>query len=457
MICSCCGYEITEKQHQIEGGTKYVCDRCWNNPDLFFPEKLQRDERLRLLSEIAKEVRNQPEVSCVQAIRLYQKGIEMYIGKMKAKEILRLFEIDKFEEEELTGYQREAYKERTSELVEYLDGCPVAVMPGLLVSLRESRFVSKEGDIGILEIPNRRGSLWIIDGQHRLGGFGRIRDKFLFERKSNVSPSFYLSLMNYELPVVFIDVRKATEKVSSGKKRKKLDIKPEDLERAVFFIVNKTQKGINPSLKDALLYRIKMGGIEGIPALEKESWRIHAAFIGIMLNRDIESPLKDRINISGKREQGKPIRLNSFVSSLEKLFRDKDFSDLNDEERLRFIKIYWTALREMLPEAFNLKTSKEYMVLKALGLHSLHWIAYDVLKKCIKRGLRYDEEETLKKILNPLESFDWTTQTSPLSTLGGMKGVNEAHRLLLKALNYDTEEKSSSTQRLEQFLASIQK
>jgi len=43
-------------------------------------------------------------------------------------------------------------------------------------------------------------------------------------------------------------------------------------------------------------------------------------------------------------------------------------------------------------------------------------------------------------MLEPLKYFDWTTKTSPLATLGGMKGVNEAHRILSETLNYFLEE-----------------
>jgi len=461
MICSCCGYKILEKPHIIDGGKKYVCDRCWNNPDLFFPEKLKSDSHLELLSKMADETRKQPNITYIQAIRLIQKGIEMYVGKMKARDILRLCAIDKFEEKELSGYQREVYKERTSELVEYLDECPIAVMPGLFVSLREAKFVSQQEDVGILEIPNKAGSLWIIDGQHRVGGFEKIRDKFVFERNPTITPDLYSSLMNYELPIVFINSGKAAKKISSIEKGKTRDIGPEDLERTMFFIVNKTQKGINPSLKDALLYRIKMGGIEGIPILRKESWRIHAAFIGIMLNKDIGSPLKNLINISGKRRQGKPIQLNSFVSSLEKLFRDEKFSSLNDDDQLKFIKTYWRILSEILPEAFDHGSSKEYMVLKALGLHSLNWLANDLWKGCIEWDSLDDYEDVLTKILDPLKMFDWTTKTSPLSALGGMKGVSEAHRQLLEALDLNTTGRLASSihrprnRRVEEFPRSL--
>lgn len=442
MICSCCGYEIKEKPHLLRNG-KHVCDRCWNSPGLFFPEKLKHDERLELLATMADERRHRSDSIHVKVIKLTQKEIDMYIGKMSSKDLLELCDINRFREEELEGYQREKYKERTSELMEYLIKCPLPVMPGIFVSLREAKFNPLNGDFGILEIPRKRSSMWIIDGQHRVGGFEEIRGHFVFgQNPTHVNPETFLELMNYELPVVFVDSNAAARKAAKLQEPKfESSITAEDVERAVFFIVNKTQKGISPSLKDALLYRIKLGGIDGIPALKKESWRIHAAFIGIMLNRDRDSPLANRINISGERGQGKPIMLNSFVSSLRTLFRDEDFSGLSDEERLRFVKVYWNVLGKIFPEAFDLKVSRNYMLLTAIGVYSLNWLAHDVFRNCVEDGLDYSDEATLEKLLGPLKLFDWRTQTSPLSTLGGMKGVREAYRLLLETLHPETKEK----------------
>jgi DGQHR domain-containing protein len=435
MICSCCGYEIRDKPHPIEGGKKYVCNRCWDNPDLFFPEKLRDDARLKLLSEMADEAKKQSNPLYIKVIRLFQKDIEMYVGKMKSRDILQLSEIDKFKEEELKGYQRELYEERTSDLVEYLAKCPVAVMPGLFVSLREARFVPEGGDVGILEIPRKRGAIWIIDGQHRMGGFEKVQDRFVFARNPDIEPDLFSTLMNYELPVVFIDSRKAAERIRSIYEGKKPVIMPEDLERAIFFIVNKTQKGISPSLKDALLYRIKIGGIEGIPILRKESWRIHAAFIGISLNQDGDSSLHGKINISGKRGMRRPIQLNSFVSSLRLLFTDENFSKLSDDERLEFVKAFWNVLGEMFSPAFEETKWKEYMLLKAIGVYCLNQLAHDIFKICVEHGYPYSDESTLKKLIAPLKSFDWRIKTSPLSALSGMKGVRKGHELLLNLLN----------------------
>jgi len=433
MICSVCGYTIKDKPHPIEGGKKYVCDRCWNNPDLFFPEKIQNDARLKLLSEIANKTRNQSDSINIRVIRLKQKNIEMYVGKMKSKDILQLYEIDKFKEEELEGYQREQYEERTSELVEYLTKCPLAIMPSLLVSLRKADFNPQNGDFGVLKIPRKKGAIWIIDGQHRIGGVNKVRDRFVFSK--TIDPLIFSDLMNYEFPVVFVDSATAAEKIGSALTLSENGFSSEDVERTIFFIVNKTQRGISPSLKDALLYRIKTSGIQGLPIIRKESWRIKAASIAITLNKDKDSPLINKINISGRRGTGKPIQLNSFVSSLRVLFFDKDFSKVSNDNKLRFLKAYWAVLKDLLPQAFEKETSREYMLLKALGVYSLNWIAKDVFQICLKQAYDSGDIETLKSLLRPLKSFDWSTQTSPLSNLGGMKGASKAYDMLLARLN----------------------
>jgi len=435
MICSCCGYEIKDKAHSIENGKKQVCDKCWNNPNLFFAEKLQDDGRLRLLSETALESRNQPHSIRVDVIKLRQKDVEMYIGKMKSKDILQLYEIDKFKDEELEGYQRELYEERTSELIEYLTKCPIAVMPSLFVSLRKAKFLPRGGDFGVLEIFRQRGSIWIIDGQHRVGGFEKVLNRFTFSKDpGGISPEIFSALMNYELPVVFIDTKKAIRNARNSHRREAHVASPEDLERAIFFIVNKTQKGISPSLKDALLYRINLGGIEGIPAIRKEKWRIRAAHIGILLNREIDSPLVGMVNIGGKAGTGKPIQLNSFVSSLESLFKYEDFTKLSDEERLKFIKSYWNIIRNLLPVAFDPNTWKNYMLLKAIGVYSLNQLALDVYKILVSNNYRLDDEEVLKKIISPMVAFEWSVDESPLSALGGMKGARSGYEKLKECL-----------------------
>jgi DGQHR domain-containing protein len=431
MNCTCCGFEIQDQAHLIENGKKQVCDKCWNNPSFFFAEKAQMDTRFKLLSEIAVQNQNSPKVIEINVLKLSQKNVDLFIGKMKSKDILQLYEVDKFRDEELEGYQREQYEERTSELIEYLTECPIAVMPGLFVSLRKAKFVASKGDFGVLEIPKVRGAIWIIDGQHRIGGFEKIYQKFTYLQKPNeISTETFATLMDYELPMVFIDTREAASKTNGVNKEGKNQISPEDLERAIFFVVNKTQKGISSSLKDALLYRLSIGGIQGIPALRKEKWRIQAAYVGISLNRELDSPLAGLINIGGKPGTKKPIQLNSFVSSLELLFKDKGFTELADNKQVQFLKLYWSSLRKIVPQAFDMASRRDHMLLKAIGIYCVNWLALDVFDICISNGLHYDEQEVLDKVVGSLSSFDWGTKTSPLSTLGGLKGAKHGYEAL---------------------------
>lgn len=466
MICACCGYEIKGKPYPIENGRKNVCEKCWNNPGMFFPEKINHDQRLAFLSEMAQVRENQNGTIEVQAIKFVQKEIEMYVGKMKVNDILSLYELDKFKEEELEGYQRERYEERTSQLVEYLEKSPLAIMPALLVSLRKTNFASVDGNIGILKIARKKGSLWIIDGQHRIGGFSKIKDKFFFS--TSLSASIFSDMMDYEFPVVFVNSIRATEKVRE-KSQHTASLSAEDIERTIFFIVNKTQRGISPSLKDALLYSIKTSGIKGLSLVDKAGWRILGAQIGITLNRKENSPLRARINVSGKRNSGKPIQLNSFVSSLETLFKDKEFSNLSIDDKICFLEAYWSSLKELLPEAFkgeekckehcseirkkptigigknrikksrkeNGERERKYLLLTALGIYALHRLARDVLHLAIKKGIDFKRTEFLKEKLEPIRAFEWEAKTSPLSALGGMKGVSRAYELLFTALSLE--------------------
>lgn len=459
MICSCCGLEIIGSHHKTDHDQRIVCDNCWNNSDLFFPEKIAKDQRLSLLAQMAQEFGSKNNGALeVNAIKMYQKDVEMYVGKMKVTDILNLYEIDRFKEEELEGYQRERYEERTAQLVEYIEKSPLAVMPAILVGLRETDFVPVKGDVGLLRISKTKGSIWIIDGQHRIGGFSKIRDQFLFTKSLGIP--LFTDLMDYELPIVFIDSTSASKKIKP-KSRNSTTLTPQDIEKTIFFIVNKTQRGISPSLKDALLYSIKTSGIEGLSIVDKEGWRILGAELAISLNCKEGSPLRAKINVSGQRNSGKPIQLNSFVSSLEILFKDKDFTNLTVENKVSFIEAYWSALKELVPEAFksgtkqhaskeefsrrfasniNDKTRKgrvkdpeeKYLLLTSLSLHTLHRLAKDLLHTARQRNIAIDDALFYKQMLTPLRSFDWKASSSPLSALGGMKGVSKAYELLSK-------------------------
>ncbi len=389
------------------------------------------------------------EVATIQTpvIRLSQKGVTMYIGKMKSAELLRLWAIDNFREEDLEGYQRKVYDSRTQEILDYLINCPVAVMPGVLVSLRGEglnraifRPASKDSDNGTLEIPNHKGAIWVIDGQHRIGGFHLALDSegvgsLSVEEKLNAET--LKSLRDYELPVVFIDSNQASREIKTLADPN-ISLSEKDIERVVFFIVNKTAKSISPSLKDALAYKIKAAGIAGIPIIEARPWRHAATQIALALFRNgkVGSPFSGLMKITGiesriARGTGRPLTLSAFVTSLDRLIQDERFKAEQYDYQLEFVTTYWKVVRSLIPEAFT--EPKDYMVLKSMGVYAMNRLARDVYGWCKDKAVE-PNEKNIKKYIEPLKSFDWKHRTSPLADFGGQKGVNASHRLLLKVL-----------------------
>jgi len=428
LICACCGFKITGEKYKIEQG--FVCERCWNDPNLFFPEKVKQNKKEFILNALQTE-KVKSETLVVPVIKIQQKDITLYTGKLKAKEFLQLYGIYGFQEKTLEGYQRELYENKVNDLNNYIARCDIAITPSILISLRNGvNFVpsSKGSEIGKIEIPLKKGSIWIIDGQHRIGAFENVLSKVAsFQDES----SSFSTLMNYEFPVTFLDSLEAA-KIINDKNGE--NITPTDIERTIFFIINVTHKRISPSLRDVLQYCISEAGVKGIPSIEREGWRTNATFIAIKLSNIKNSPFYQRINVSGIRNSGRPIQLNSFVSSMKPLYLNNIFLGFNDEERLKLLLSYWKVIRNIYKEAFSKKTSRNYLLLKAIGIYCLNWLCSDFLKWCKERELNFFDNLTIEKYLSKIKDFDWSKDTSPLANFGGMKGVKEAHSILLKKI-----------------------
>jgi len=373
----------------------------------------------------------------IPVIRLLEGNVPAYIGKMKATEILKICNIERFREDSFKGYQREPQQKRLRQIAEYIKECPIPVMPAILIGLsREFKFIQLTtiddgSDFGFLEIPNRYGVITLIDGQHRILGFQLLLKEleeskslgyFTHEEEELLSP-----VLNYEIPVLFVDTQTAAKLVNENKSPESIvKAQPEHVELMIFYILNRTQKGIRPSLKDTLQYVLWSAGIKGIPAMEE--WRAKAAYLGILLARKEDSPLCGKINISGTSGLGKPTQLASFVSSLEELLTNTDFKDENPMSQFEFLKAYWEAIRSLFPTAFG-PHWRRFVILKAIGIYSLNLLAADVYRWCKEKTERPTMEDILV-FIKPLKTFEWNR----IELFSGLKGVREAYKMLLKHL-----------------------
>jgi DGQHR domain-containing protein len=466
MICSSCGFEIKGPRHGPYDG-RYVCENCWNNPALFFPDKMNDtlkkisqneitsgDNNLSVI-EIIDIYRNYPKIQSqnlenvwkkisdvnlkIKVIKIQQKGMPLYIGKIQAKELLLLSTSDQWRDEVLDGYQRGKFREKTSEIKKYLEGCSISIIPAILASFGNAKFKSFDDDIGILEIPLKPGAISILDGQQRTGGFEEIYKEIKKMQTKHSLPNReelikkYTELLSFEIPIVFVDAKAIIEKMRKESKDT-LKIKQSELEGAFFFIINKTQKPVNPSLKDELAYKTLKAGITGIPVIEKEKWRTEIVPVVNELNKEA-SPFEGLINLGGTTSNGHPVPLFSFVSSLKPLFDNNKFTKLNFDQKKIFLINYWGFIRELFPDTFDEKTRKQFLMLRTTSIYAFNFLANDVFSWCLDEEIDPFEMESIKKFIEPLKDFNWDKNTSPFAFLGGGKGVRKAHNVLLNELS----------------------
>jgi len=392
----------------------------------------------------------------VPVIKLQQGGLVLYQGSLRARALLETWDVKRFEEEYLKsggeGYQREE-EERAKEISTYVRQCQIPLVPSLLLAVKNSEFIPFERGYGLLKIPRKQGVITVIDGQHRSLGFEWIR-RSATERK-RLFPSIVKDetreldngtlrelsdLLDFELPVTFVDssiaAQVATEKIDKAilKREHKTRLDEDDVERVLFFVINKTQKGINASLKDALMYLIAGAGIRGIPIIEREKWRASAVPLVRDMHYDKDSPLYGLVNLIGRKGAQQPVKLNTMVGSLKSLvLQDQMFARLSGEQQLEYLKTYWGVLREMYPRAFEEDRIREYLLLRSLSVYALNRLAADIFDWCQKDEVRVPPVDEIRRYLGPLKGFDWSRR-SRIAAFGGQRGASEAYRLLLGEL-----------------------
>jgi DGQHR domain-containing protein len=327
----------------------------------------------------------------VYVSRFEQNGQVMFIGVMNSSDIIQIADVDvRDERTNPNGYQRYRDEARCRRIAEFINK-PTSALPGsILFNLRGSAtFVSdsEQGSHGTLLIPNKKGSAWIVDGQHRIGGFEYTKRQFM-------------------LPVVFF---------------KNL---PRRQEMINFSIINDTQKGINTSLTLSLLGELRENLAD---------WKIQAHDIVCRLNRDPDSPWLERVNMTGARGMRRPVNLASFVNALKPLLRQHGFFQTMElDNQVLLLKRFWNVTRDMFPDAWS--EPRRHILLKTLGVYTMSQVAAYVFELCAANGSGDFSQERMQEYLTPLAGFDWHRDTGPFRALGGLKGCKEASTMLINRL-----------------------
>jgi DGQHR domain-containing protein len=213
---------------------------------------------------------------------------------------------------------------------------------------------------GWLSVPDRALPLWIVDMQHRLGGFERA----IFDDQRHDLGNF---------PVV------AT--IADGLS------KMEEIEQ--FELINTTQKKVRTDLARRLMSVQAASDTDKADDFEARGlmWQARGPVIADWLNKQ-GTVWHERIQPPNKSKREMPnaiMRETSLVTSLKPILNQPLFSRMDDEQVAKLIDRYWSAVKEIFPESFQ--DPAEYVIQKTPGVFSLHLLLPEVVELIRSKGM----------------------------------------------------------------------
>jgi DGQHR domain-containing protein len=351
-----------------------------------------------------------------KAIRFVQNGRVFYVAAIPAAKLVEITKVDVWDPNKpLSGYQRapSTYRKRAIGRYAMKDD---AIMPiGGLVNARPVgdqdaedqygsvlEFVPEWGDgnvaVGQLSIPGNAVPLYIVDMQHRLGGY-----EWALEQEEGAR------LADFPLVVTIADGLSRLEEVDQ------------------FDLINTTQKKVRTDLARRLKV-MQAKDLDHRLALDQQGklWEAKGPVIADILNKS-SGVWHQRILPPNKSKRDMPsmvVRETSFVSSLKPVLQTPYFVRQKEEHSAELISRYWEAIRLVFPEAFQ--NPDAYVIQKTPGIYSLHELAPEVFELARDKG--DVSAETLYEILSSLGQVDegvffWHTENDEGAALyGSMKG-----------------------------------
>ncbi len=341
----------------------------------------------------------------VPAVRVAQggKGREIFIASIKVKDLVNSdqFKTDYWDPREKEssnqGYQRKPTISRISKIANYATRGTEALFPSAILVNSRDKVKFEEGSFGTGHLTLMHPPFWIVDGQHRIAGLKHAIENLGAETWGEK-----------ELPAVILSNFNKIE------------------EAMQFYVLNTEQKGVVADLAQRLIsYQADKNPSERKRMIEeKKDWSIRALKVIDLLNENQESPWYKMVQLPNTEKQATNIaKQNSFLKSLQPLFKDGYFSSLkNLDINYQVLRDFWLALKERFPATFN--SPKEYVIQKTPGLFSLHALAHAITL----RGLpKYDLQTfrpIIKKVFADKDDYYWATdnESDGAALYGSMKG-----------------------------------
>jgi len=356
----------------------------------------------------------------VKAIRYTQNGRVFYAAVMTAGDLLKLTKVDVWSSDRSDddqGYQRAPSRSRKRAIAKYLQQNEIhPVMPtgGLLNARPETDNPGSYGKVlsfeeehkigaiawGWLTLPEEGTPLWIVDMQHRLGGF-----------QCAIEEDMRTDLQSFPLLVTIADGLTKLEEVDQ------------------FDILNTTQKKVRTDLARRLkALQVKNDPTRRLQFEQKgKLWEAEGAVIASLLNSR-SGVWCGRIippNKSKSECPGAVIRETSFVTSLKPVLITPYFRRLTETDAADLLARYWDIICRFYPHASALPD--EYVLQKTPGVFSFHMIAPEVFEVARETGSleRKNILEVLKPIIDVYGDEEWQADNPEgFARYGSMKGFS---------------------------------
>lgn len=352
-------------------------------------------------------------------IKLLMAGVkqdarELYVGALRAQDVIRLGRVAEWKEDSDDGYQRAPEAARVSKLAAFLKNESVPLLPSsVLLSHRGPPLPKREVAPGLFEITvEGHEVLWVVDGQHRVKGLELAIDKHGLER-----------FKDFQLPVVLMEFDDVGEEAHQ------------------FQLINENMKKVNTMLARHLLQmRMEKGGADAKKAIRdaRRLWEADSVSVIRAVTGNPESVWYEKVQPPNvKKSPAHVVRELSFSTSLRPLLSDDLTRDLTVERVAEYLQNFWAALSAMMPEAFE--SPEDYVVQKSPGVFILHLVAKYVLRLLVSRNITSPAVGDIRIILedagDAAQAEYWRAgNTEGAALAGSMGGFKMVADIIIESL-----------------------
>lgn len=325
----------------------------------------------------------------IKAIPFVQHGTEMYNAVISANYLVKAGRVDVWKPTNETGYQREPEPTREKAFSRHISA--EVSPPAILANIRDSDKPRIKYNNGLLDIPEDV-PLWLVDGQHRVGGLRLLLD--------SASEKF----ADLQIPIVIMVGQSVYEEAKQ------------------FVVVNRTQKKVRTDLGERFLQRavkeegmknlVNRGYIRGI------EWVPTAIEVADALNKGDHSLWHGKIRLPNEPKGITIVNQKSFTDSLKPLVHtDGVLAGKSPAVTAAILNRYWEAIRELNPKPFD--EPENYVIQTTTGVFVLHSLLTKVYMKIAKDD---PQKKDFINVLGKIESLKDETKWSKDGEYGNMAG-----------------------------------